>query len=649
MSDLGSPPRTAWKNVWGNGSNASTASAGLGKTSAASERLYKSAETRRAARERLQREAAEPRASGGSRASSSADIKRQTDIVAERFSHVLASTAAGRHQREVVTLACVNGGETEGDRVRDLYNYGDMLFQEGMMQRQRKEDERQRELQRREEEELRRTCPFKPTLSAKAASNERRGHISERVEDVARAHRERMQALAEVVRSETERDLTFRPQTTCKKSKALVAGYGNFLDEMKARDELHERRLRELRASRAEEERRDFTFKPTVSSRASSVGDQTSGSLAAHDRLYVQHTASYEASLAPPTTSDAECTFRPNAGKAAAFKSRAELEEHSDALHRDAHNRRIRRQILQEQMDAELTEVRNERKMSAKSDRLSFMKLQRDVLEIFDRLGATERGLRYDELTAALVELSVLKHAHADGAVLTVQAKEEVLLLQRLWRHLTAKPDVPESVGTAEGGAAPIADAEPVVHQTALLTFLADALVPPDDGEPPILDGDPGLHAQFRSFYRNTLAYKNIRNLKSNSESQLASREEYSFEPHIDSHSRRLERARESVLQCSDPNAPRQRHDQLFRHAKSLEHKQEMGRIRAHEGQMQECSFRPKINKVQAAWAEPAARPMGDERFEHLHMQAMAAKEKGPSSIELEVAQECTFKPRVIS
>lgn len=649
MSDLGSPPRTAWKNVWGKGSNASTASAGLGKASAASERLYKSAETRRASRERLQREVSEPRVSGGSRASSSVDIKRQSDILAERFSHVLTSTAAGRHQREVVSLACVNGGETEADRVRDLYNYGDMLFQEGTMQRRRKEEERQRELQRREEEELRRTCPFKPTLSSKAASTERRGHISERVEDVARAHRERMQALAEVVRSETERDLTFRPQITSKKSQALVAGYGNFLDEMKARDELHERHLRELRASRAEEERRDFTFKPAMSSRASSVGDQASSSLAPHDRLYGQHTASYEASLVPPTTSDAECTFQPNAGKAVAPKSRAELEELSDALHRDAHNRRVRRQIMQEQMDAELTEVRNERKLSAKSDRLSFLKLQRDVLEIFERLEAAERGLKYDELTAALVELSVLKHAHADGAVLTVQAKEEVLLLQRLWRHLTTKPDAPESVAHAEGGAAPTADADLVVHQTALLTFLADALVPPEDGEPPILDGDPGLHAHFRAFYRNTLAYKNIRNLKSNTESQLASREEYSFEPQLDSNSRRLEHARESVLHRSDPNAPRERHDQLFRHAKSLEHKHEMVRIRAQEGQMQECSFRPKINKVKAAWAEPAAQPMGNDRFEHLHTHAMGAKEKGPSSIELEVAQKCTFKPRVIS
>jgi hypothetical protein len=648
MSDLGSPPRTAWKHVWGNGSSASTASARPGKGSAASERLYKSSESRRAARERLHREAAEP--SGGSRAGSSVDIKRQSDMVAERFSHVLASTAAGRYQSEVVSLASVTGGEAEGDHVRDLYNYGDMLFQEGTMQRQRREDERQRELQRREEEELRRTCPFKPTLSSKSAGGDRRGHISERVEDVARAHRERMQALVEVVRSETERDLTFRPQTSSKKSQALVAGYGNFLDEMKARDALHERHLRELRASRAEEERRDFTFKPTVSSRASSAGDQTVSSLAPHDRLYGQHTASYEASLAPPTTSDIECTFRPNADKAAAPKSRAELEELSDALHRDAHNRRVRRQIMQEQMEAEMIEIRNERKMSAKSDRLSFMKLQRDVLEIFERLEAADRGLGYDELAAALVELSVLKHSHADGAVTTVQAREEVLLLQRLWRHLTTKPGAPEPGETSDDDeATPAADAELVVHQTALLTFLADALVPPEDGEPPILGPDPGLHSDFRAFYRNTLAYKNIRNLRSNTESQLASREEFSFEPQLDRNSRRLERARESVLQRSDPNVSRHRHDQLFRHAKSLEHKQEMGRIRAHEGQMQECSFKPKINRMQAAWAEPAARAMGSERFEHLHIQAMAAKEKGPSSTEIEVAQVCTFKPRVIS
>eukprot|EP00967_Tisochrysis_lutea_P120106 scaffold196647_cov32-Tisochrysis_lutea.AAC.1 len=592
---LGSPPRTSWKNVWGNSSNASTSSAGQGIGGAASERLYKSAATQRAARERLQRQVSE-RCSSAAR--SPREMSRQADAIAKRFAHVLTSSGCVGGEQITVPVAGVNVHTPESSCARESLNYGDMLFQEGTMQRQRKEAERQQELQKREEEELRLNCPFKPTVSVKAATYAPREHISERLQDVTNAHRERMQLLAEEIRGETERDFTFKPIITSKKSKALVASYGNFLDEMKARDELHERKLRELRASRAEEERKDYTFKPCVSSRASSIaGDEASTSLAPHERLYEQHTASYQASLAPPSTSDAECTFQPNVGKGPAAKTRAELEELADSLYRDAHNRRVRRQILQEQLDAELAEVRNERKLSAKSDRLAFQKLQRDVVAIFDRLEATNRGLKYNELAATLVELSVLRYAHVDGSVQTAQAKEEVLLLQRLWRHLAAKPEQPlvkaataddvasskaaassdangsgeASAGSAEttGSEATIkSSGESVVHRTALLTFLADALVPPEDGEPLLLDGDPGLHSDFRSFYRNTLAYKNIRNLKPGTESQLAQCEEFSFEPQLDHRSRRLERAREVLRQQTNPDAPKHRHDQLFRHAK---------------------------------------------------------------------------------
>ena len=74
--------------------------------------------------------------------------------------------------------------------------------------------------------------------------------------------------------------------------------------------------------------------------------------------------------------------------------------------------------------------MRNERKISAKSDRLAFAKLHKDVVQIFERLEASARGLGYEELAAALVELGVLKHSHAEGAPPTVQAKAEVLLLQ---------------------------------------------------------------------------------------------------------------------------------------------------------------------------------------------------------------------------
>lgn len=195
-TSYGSPPREKWKYVWGNGSaagNSSTSSAGAGVGSAASDRLYRSAATARSARERLQRQVLEEARPTSARARSPGEARRQQALVAERFSHVLASTAAGRFQKDVVALAAVRGGAEEGDRVRDAYNYGDMLFQEGMMQQARKEEARHRELARREREELERECTFKPAVSALADQFAHRAHIGERGDELAMAQRERMQ------------------------------------------------------------------------------------------------------------------------------------------------------------------------------------------------------------------------------------------------------------------------------------------------------------------------------------------------------------------------------------------------------------------------------------------------------------------------
>ena len=43
------------------------------------------------------------------------------------------------------------------------------------------------------------------------------------------------QLLSKTVQQETERDLTFHPKVTNKKSKAIMSKYGPFLDEMKVR------------------------------------------------------------------------------------------------------------------------------------------------------------------------------------------------------------------------------------------------------------------------------------------------------------------------------------------------------------------------------------------------------------------------------
>ena len=145
-----------------------------------------------------------------------------------------------------------------------------------------------------------------------------------------------------------------------------------------------------------------------------------------HERLYVAHTAAYGQSLKPAETSDPECTFRPNlgspeaanpsrsqAGESAAAaapppRTRAQLEEVGEALYRDAHNRRIRRQMVEAQLSSELEQARSRRdtspypassppltppphqartssKISSRSEEMAFSKLQRDVADIYEQ------------------------------------------------------------------------------------------------------------------------------------------------------------------------------------------------------------------------------------------------------------------------
>jgi len=172
--DGGSPTRVAWKYAWGGTSAASARSGGAGLNSAtsvgpakghaASDRLYREAAAQRAAREMKARDA--QRAALRAQAKPDGAKKGEHAAHAERFKRVLATSAAGRYRNEIVAMAAVRGGKGECERARDAYNYGDLLFQEGRLQAQRREEARQRELREREARETK--CTFQPEVSSMA-------------------------------------------------------------------------------------------------------------------------------------------------------------------------------------------------------------------------------------------------------------------------------------------------------------------------------------------------------------------------------------------------------------------------------------------------------------------------------------------------
>jgi len=683
----GSPKSVAWKYAWSMESSQAGSVNGTGN--AASERLYKGARSQRETRERMQR--MEQKRQDYTAGHKPAINKNSAAIAETRFDDVMNKTAIGRYRKDLRAIAGAKdgGGSKEKQRVHDVFNYGDMLFQEGKMSEARKEKKKAEELARRREQEAKEVT-FKPKVSGYAKHFAHSEHMADRADLLLVEHQERMQVLATVVRAEADRDLTFKPANSNKKLTDKLAGPRDrdFVQEMEKRNMSSQLKLQALRSQYEEQDRSCFTYKPEVGrtprtaslqgSAARSRGPALGPKEPIHERLYEAHTAAFGQSLKPAETSDPECTFHPNldgtevgslaksqagesdadaaaraAARAAAaaaqpMRSRAQLEEVGDALYKDAHNRRIRRQMVEAQLSSELEQVRSSTKISSRSGEMAFTKLQRDVADIYEQLDAAERGMSYEELAATFVELGLFK---TTSALPTAADDSQVLLLQRVWRLLVNAADLNASLSSP-----------------TLLRFLRAALLPQDENAaaaypPPATD--PTLFADFAALWRNTLSYKSIRNVRGHTEQTLQSEaDQCTFNPAIDKRSRKMQGDGEAAVTGAA------RAQQLYDNAKGRDEKIHKQRVEAAEDKMKECSFKPEINKVskgsalarQGAAASAAAsgaeggapshvvRESSVEAGERLYshaQQKVIAEEALLSTLDIEVAEQCSFKPQL--
>ena len=134
----------SWKYAWGENaaggpSRRPAVAPGAGRS--ASERLYQSAKSARVAREALKREI------GGYDDLHPPSHKPQTNarsaqLAAGRYERVMASQASSRYRHEALSIARAKG---EPERA-DIYNYGDMLYQEAQMANARREAWRREQL-----------------------------------------------------------------------------------------------------------------------------------------------------------------------------------------------------------------------------------------------------------------------------------------------------------------------------------------------------------------------------------------------------------------------------------------------------------------------------------------------------------------------
>ena len=190
----GSPKSVAWKYAWSMESSQAVSVNGAGN--AASERLYKGARSQRETRERLQR--MELKRQDYKAGPHKPAINKNSAAMAEtRFDDVMNKTAIGRYRKDIRAIAGAKdgSGSREKQRVQEVFNYGDMLFQEGKMSAARKEKKKAEELARRREQEAK-EATFKPKVSGYAKHFAHAEHMAERADLLLVEHQERMQVLA---------------------------------------------------------------------------------------------------------------------------------------------------------------------------------------------------------------------------------------------------------------------------------------------------------------------------------------------------------------------------------------------------------------------------------------------------------------------
>lgn len=366
----------SWKYAWGENANGGPPSrrphVPVGAGARASDRLYSSAKSARAAKEALKREV------GGFDQLNPPTHHPQTNarsaqLAAGRYAKVMSAQAAGRFRKDAIAIARAKG---EPEREESVYNYGDMLYQEAQMASQRRDVWRRQQLQQRQAEEAE-TLTFQPNLNltssataggggfassasssvfggASAADRDEHGGsecadpaaMLERMARRDEESRQRKLALREILIAEEAREFTFKPKARNRVSQALTEGYGDVLTEMHAREEERNRRVRALRERQEALDRGAASRQPDISrsqmsfgwgkpaARAEGGGAAADGadgvdgaadaaaeaatdgakppSLPFHLRLYSTHTSAYHQGLLPPETSDPECTFQPN-------------------------------------------------------------------------------------------------------------------------------------------------------------------------------------------------------------------------------------------------------------------------------------------------------------------------------------------------
>jgi hypothetical protein len=227
LDGLGSPPRSSWKYAWsGDGggppSGRSRQAQPVGAGPRASDRLYQSAKSGRQQREAMQQKLREGPPGNSSKHVSRISAK-SASLTANRYENVMAKSKVGRIRRTAMALARARGEEAQLELEREVFNYGDMLFQEAQMSREKRDEWRREQLrQRLAEEDAEAT--FQPHTTSQSSwapsgygAEEDDESVLERFERHAQQRRERQLALRDQLRREEVSGATKRQASSARR------------------------------------------------------------------------------------------------------------------------------------------------------------------------------------------------------------------------------------------------------------------------------------------------------------------------------------------------------------------------------------------------------------------------------------------------
>eukprot|EP00658_Telonema_sp_P-2_P077807 TRINITY_DN712_c0_g5_i1.p1 TRINITY_DN712_c0_g5~~TRINITY_DN712_c0_g5_i1.p1 ORF type:complete len:821 (-),score=236.04 TRINITY_DN712_c0_g5_i1:149-2611(-) len=495
-------------------------------------------------------------------------------------------------------------------------NYGELLYEEFKSKdKAREQSVKEAERERAQQQEAEQA---KPAVHAWATSRRNHNSIDVRSQVAVGMREKKIAAMRDKI--DQENGVTFTPKI----NKVKGQHRDSVLQEMKMREKRRQQKLLALQEAVLAHEESSFT--PKINQFSQSLVRQEP----VHERLFrLQKEKEINQTLKQVQQSEA-LRVDPETGQKM-FQPQINLGECLDrnngecvqeALYRDAENRRLRREMAQEQTALEDKMLRAAHKMTSYSKKLVQAKTDRELQQVFDELDTHERGwISYQDVAAAVKKLGLFGQSGRHH-----RNTHERAILQKVWTAVD--PDQTGSV-TADNF---------VLFMSHVLGFNRNK------NSPEVPEHMQRIARELGSINTTKLSYTQIGHTRAMEKSDEQQEAGCTFKPKINPKSEEIDN---QVVRPS--TKPSERHELLYKKAMVTKKKKQDALLEYRDRELKGCTFKPKINKTTAKLAANRGKE-AKNHFEYLYKlpkKSAATREPVKSTEERELEQHCTFKPNV--